>query len=347
MSTSVCQGLQSCLEPGFIEPIDKITPPPRSNISQSFPWPKKNPIISQENQTPFPQNKNPFSNKFGFDHEPENQTWNFTKILSSTNTKTEQEQEEKVYVHPLAKRSLSTLSTQSLEMCTEGLGSETGSNNGEFMADLSCGKQNNNQGIQRSRLKKQEQQGNFPPPLTLIGGSDGIQLRPHREGGRLVLKAVTFCRKSCFQAERVGGRLRLFSLSKENQELEHKHQVSPDSYNETELLKTNFTSEERQDSEKEEEDGNIRESVIDFVIRASSGIGATSLHISSLCVENEGLKTDSISDEIQNSEEGGGMGEMEITSEELPRRSSSRCKEEGPTNRGLQISWEPVWMAIS
>jgi hypothetical protein len=148
--------------------------------------------------------------------------WNFLQALNNNcnTTKAQDTENDKVYVHPLVNRSSSRLSEESLKMCTESLGSETGSavtesNNDEF-AFLSAVSYENGPNKQASKLhrfpvsKKMNHCRSFPPPLTSISGSNGVQVKPHREGGRLVLKAVTV--PSChalFHAERGDGRLRL------------------------------------------------------------------------------------------------------------------------------------------
>ncbi|GFZ13631.1 FANTASTIC four-like protein [Actinidia rufa] len=103
-------------------------------------------------------------------------------------------EKEKVYVHPLSRRSSSpTLSKKSLEMCTESLGCETGSDSSERSDEFS-----------------------LISSKTSISDSDCFRVRHHREGGRLVIKAVTISSSnSYFQAERVDGRLR-FCLVKCN-----------------------------------------------------------------------------------------------------------------------------------
>ncbi|GLT63987.1 hypothetical protein SLA2020_365080 [Shorea laevis] len=145
-------------------------------------------------------------------------SWNFLHSLNNNcNTSKSQDTEnEKVYVHPLVKRSSSKLSEESLKMCTESLGSETGSAVTESNDDEFAFLSENGPNKQDSKLhrfpvsKKMNHCPSFPPPLTSISGSKGVQVRPHREGGRLVLKAVTV--PSChplFHAERGDGRLRL------------------------------------------------------------------------------------------------------------------------------------------
>ncbi|PSR86067.1 Protein FANTASTIC FOUR like [Actinidia chinensis var. chinensis] len=200
MSSIVCQGLQSCLEPRFIEPhvLRAKLAPPKSNPSQEH---QENPQNEEEN------NKN---GELG--------SWSFIQSLTNSPQILQQaiDNTEKVYVHPLVKHSSSTLSKRSLDMCTESLGSETGSDINERSDEASAIslRSEKTHTIQRSKSrefgKKLARSRSFPPPLTSISGSNSIRVRPHREGGRLVIKAVTIASyDTYFQAKRGGGRLRL------------------------------------------------------------------------------------------------------------------------------------------
>ncbi|KAL6564346.1 hypothetical protein OROMI_015796 [Orobanche minor] len=143
---------------------------------------------------------------------PSKQSLSFLWQAEIENSKTEQ-----VYVHPLVKRSSSSLSTKSLEMCTESLGCETGNNIVPDYDDSSHhaflekrGFSKNNPAKNREFAKKVKKTNNFPPPLTSISGNEGVQVRTHREGGRLVIKAFSFpYGGNYFQAERDNGRLKL------------------------------------------------------------------------------------------------------------------------------------------
>ncbi|PIN07054.1 hypothetical protein CDL12_20382 [Handroanthus impetiginosus] len=129
------------------------------------------------------------------------------------------------YVHPMVKRSSSTLSEKSLEICTESLGSETGSEcfNSEILSD---GDEDEDE-EERQRVVQEELKENepfvdlnvakyrksparpFPPPLASIAGGDGaaIHMHSHRENGRLVLEAVSVPPRNYFHAQRGDGRL--------------------------------------------------------------------------------------------------------------------------------------------
>lgn len=153
--------------------------------------------------------------------ETNNNGFSFLNILenSSKNSKN-LDQNVDVYVHPMVKRSASALSSKSLEMCTESLGSETGSDvseNGDEFYQISLGERERIRESQRSKYRSFDRKiprNDFPPPLTSISGSDGtVKVKQHRENGRLVIKAVSFSNCSTnFQAERTNGRLKLTLL---------------------------------------------------------------------------------------------------------------------------------------
>ncbi|KAG6582283.1 Protein FANTASTIC FOUR 4, partial [Cucurbita argyrosperma subsp. sororia] len=85
------------------------------------------------------------------------------------------------YVHPLVKRSRSTLSEKSLALCTENLGNETGA---DFVEDAIFSDLKVERSPTRKRVKSNDNQGNkklFPPPLTTIAGVDSIRVRSYRE----------------------------------------------------------------------------------------------------------------------------------------------------------------------
>ncbi|XP_073271838.1 protein FAF-like, chloroplastic [Primulina huaijiensis] len=116
------------------------------------------------------------------------------------------------YVHPLVKRSSITLSEQSLDMCTECIGSETGSDGfcSEILSDVGQEevKELNSVGDFHLPNSRKAMATPLPPPLSFIS-SDGasIYMRSHRKNGRLILEAVSVPSRNCFQAHRGDGRL--------------------------------------------------------------------------------------------------------------------------------------------
>ncbi|GER24821.1 hypothetical protein STAS_00364 [Striga asiatica] len=173
------QTLMSCLDPLLFEPRDSLHPltPPKHALS--FPFPRQ---------------------------------------PSETDNKGSEQKTEEVYIHPLVRRSSSSLSTKSLEMCTESLGSETGNDTISDFDEFS-----RHYAFEKPSLlpakknldfaKKTKRSVDFPPPLTSISGDENVQVRAHRENGRLVIKAFNISSaRNFFRAERENGRLRLSLL---------------------------------------------------------------------------------------------------------------------------------------
>ncbi|KAL5995934.1 hypothetical protein ACLOJK_026007 [Asimina triloba] len=113
---------------------------------------------------------------------------------------------------PLPTRPRIRLSKRSLELCTENLGCETGTLDVfDESIPSSPSLTNSRSKPQLKKLEKtQPKKNDFPPPLTTMAGQDRIRLRPQREDGRLVLKAVAIPPpRTFFQSTRSDGRLRL------------------------------------------------------------------------------------------------------------------------------------------
>ncbi|KAL9318413.1 hypothetical protein ACSQ67_014930 [Phaseolus vulgaris] len=209
--SSVCQGLQSSVEPCLLEPrvLKLKLAPPGSNSNHSPP--SQCPSNTLEH-TPSHEHGNKSSEPVGCNN------WSFLQSLSNI-SHCKNPETEKVYVHPSVKRSSSMLSAKSLELCTESLGCETGSNASDDTDDMSLFslesspslRSNNtpivtNKNSESKRLNRGST-STFPPPLSSMGE---IRVRSHREDGRLILEAVTSSSpQPYFQAERGNGRLRL------------------------------------------------------------------------------------------------------------------------------------------
>lgn len=274
MSTSICQGLQSCLQPGVIEPrvLRLKLALPNSNLSLSTPWNKPDKLEGQDHHQNDDINEfhdvNKKKIKKGVDKNDNNDDMmkndglSFLQALTAKNdTGTEY-----VYVHPMVKRSASMLSAKSLEMCTESLGSETGSDTGDSSGDemsmLSAAATATVTARQRpgarevvlSPPKRLSCSRSFPPPLNSVSGSAGFHVRPHREDGRLVLKAVAVASSSgLFHAERADGRLTLRLMNNFNPKNEEEED------DEEEEVESEIESEEAYEEEDDDEEGNGEE----------------------------------------------------------------------------------------
>ncbi|XVE59675.1 hypothetical protein DITRI_Ditri05aG0065000 [Diplodiscus trichospermus] len=140
------------------------------------------------------------------------------------------------YIHPLVKRSASSLSEKSLRICTESLGSETGSDVFSSYAPSETGDMEEDK-EDDEELHQQKQEGvaqlssfdgeeprilkysydavkksahrSFPPPIPSLSLKDGasVHMKTHRDNGRLVLEAVSVTSQNNFLAQRQDGRL--------------------------------------------------------------------------------------------------------------------------------------------
>ncbi|PIA44831.1 hypothetical protein AQUCO_01700431v1 [Aquilegia coerulea] len=259
-TTTVCRvGLQSCLEPKLVEPLTLhltlASPKPNSpqHIIEVGDAPPLSDIESDNEELEVHEhieninNNSDTSTKKNSTSNGDFGGWSFIESL----TKEANEDKKTPYVHPLDKRSMSTLTNKSLELCTESLGSETGSDIGDendlYSSSSSDSESRKFPIRERSRfsrlLHKKAIRRSFPPPLTSISGSDYVQFTPHREGGRLVIKAVTIATApTCFQAERTNGRLRLHFKT---------------SYNSCSSSEEDTDDDEQQDKEDQEQDHHV------------------------------------------------------------------------------------------
>ncbi|KAL4602997.1 hypothetical protein ACB092_10G094100 [Castanea dentata] len=230
---------------------------------------------------------------------------------------------EKLYVDPLVKRCSLRLSEKSLEMCTESLGSETGSSviitetNKDHEISLISLVSTENNGPKKQKISKfsePKQRNNhhcrsFPPPLTSISGSSGVHVRPHREAGRLVLEAVPApsC-NSLFHAVRGDGRLRL--------QLVHNDQES--------------TEEDEEESEQVLEEQEVE---VEVQIQAAD----------KEVVEEDETEEAGEEEEEEEGEEGDRCTEILDDKDfgKLPR--PRRCKESGRGDRSE--TWRPLWIS--
>ncbi|KAK9984176.1 hypothetical protein SO802_033701 [Lithocarpus litseifolius] len=260
--------------------------------------------------------------------------WSFLQALTNnSHTANYGTKIEKLYVDPLVKRCSLRLSEKSLEMCTESLGSETGSSviitetNKDHEISLISLVSTEINGPKKQKIskfsepKKQNKHHcrSFPPPLTSISGSSGVHVRPHREAGRLVLEAVPAA--SCnnlFHAVRGDGRLRL--------QLVHNDQET--------------TEEDEEESEQVLEEEEEEEEVEVQIQSADKEV-----------VEEDETE-EAGEEEEEEEEEEGRIGEegdryTEILDDKdfgkLPQ--PRRCKESGRGDRSE--TWLPLWISTS
>ncbi|OMO77007.1 hypothetical protein COLO4_25412 [Corchorus olitorius] len=199
------------------------------------------------------------------------------------------------YIHPLVKRSASSLSEKSLEICTESLGSETGSDGFSSYppsetGDIEEEHKEEDQQLQQTQPQKPESlitsfdaeeprivkydvskklssNRSFPPPIPSLSSRDGASLRmkTHRDNGRLVLEAVSVPSQNNFLAQRQDGRLVLTfanttpSDEAESNEIDEAIYEVEEEVKGVEELEESFGEELENESEEEEEEEEMDE----------------------------------------------------------------------------------------
>ncbi|KAJ7954922.1 Fantastic four-like protein [Quillaja saponaria] len=222
---------------------------------------------------------------------------------------------------PLMKRSSMLLSERSLELCTENLGNETGTDITEDSIDSFSSLDSKGGNFLTSKQPKPHQvleakksnSKNFPPPLTTMRGSESLQVRPLREDGRLIMQAVKVPQSiTCFQAERSHGRLRLSLVEDCSPLFDYEEADIEDNEGCEKEFDVDMKEQRKEAGEEEEE--NFQDER-----------------------KNEVYEVEEINDNTLN------VG-AEIGIEKYERLS--RCKEGEHENNGL-LNWEPLWVATS
>ncbi|OMP09077.1 hypothetical protein COLO4_05832 [Corchorus olitorius] len=344
MATIVCrQGLQSCLESQLVEPraLRLKLSSARPHFSQPLELAIKSCFFDsnikevEEKCCHEEVSKKPDSlhDKHTFS-SPDMGGWSFLQLLANgSQSSKEVVEKESTYVHPLVKRSLSTLSEKSLELCTENLGNETGSDilEDSIFALSSSDSEGGNSPTRKQRKSRQllgAKKANFPPPLTTISGSESLRVRPHREDGRLVIRAVKAPSvNTLFHAERSNGRLRLCllkdstpSFDREEETADKESEVSSEGNKEEEFENDSNSCETEEEQEDDEGEG--------------GGGGEEEEEYTTAYLEEgtDGKRTDV---------------EAEMGIKKLQRPCRGRCKgSHEHENRGL-LNWEPFWVATS
>ncbi|CAA2995050.1 Hypothetical predicted protein [Olea europaea subsp. europaea] len=306
MSTIVCRNLVSCFEQSQHKETAslklQVAPPPPSSNTVDFSMLGSNDDIPEVKEN------------------LEITGWSSLQNLYSTSPKSAKENDTS-YIHPFEKKSPSE--KISLELCTENLGSETGTDT----SDCSIFS-NSYSSIQNAPEKPKQESRNFnkaaaenscrsfPPPLTTISGrSNSLQVRRHCESGRLIIEAVeTQIKPTYLQAERSDGRLRLCFFQ------------DCDTF-------------DPQTTHEEDEESDERDSELEDEMYESDAIDGEEL-------ENYEIETELEDDDVRI---GQGQGvDVEMGMEKFQRSCSiSLCKQSGHGNKGL-CNWKPaLGVAIS
>ncbi|GAB4843435.1 hypothetical protein Ancab_013397 [Ancistrocladus abbreviatus] len=322
MSTIVFKEFKSCHESHLTEPCSlslKLSSP-KLDFYQNLELPKESSILDSGVCS-----------------------WSCIKALcySSSNSLTEVKEKPEVYVPPVLKRTASVLSGKSLEMCTENLGSETGTDLIEFSVFPSTAPENSEslavREMRKSRQKveiKRAGQLDFPPPLTTISGLNTIHTETQRENGRLVIKAFSApARHSCMQAERSDGHLRLSILRDYSSDIDPEEEQYQEAENgvvcdrevkENEECEHPLSEGDEVEEEEEEEGGEEQKQHVE-------GGEGEKQETDEVCL---GRDTDGNNWDVGVKI---GMGEFQ---------RPSRCKEGGRPIKRL-TNWEAFWVATS
>ncbi|CAN4097683.1 unnamed protein product [Withania somnifera] len=263
MSTIVYQDLQSFSDSNIIKTttLKLKVPTPTTIVETTLPHPEN---ITSTNE----------------------KCWSSLRSLSTNYSK----EKENSYIHPLSKRPLSSsrLSEKSLALCTENLGSENGTDHiiGSSIFSFSSHESKTKQSPSSVRVESNynkvmtyntsESCRKFPPPLTTLRGSNAIQVRPLREGDRLVIKAVEAPKmRTYFHAERSNGRLRLCFLSLEcsASKFDLSETTNEEDKGELEVEHDLFEGEINNEEEEEEEENGMYMDGNGYDLEVEIGIG--------------------------------------------------------------------------
>uniref|UniRef100_A0A7C8ZHC9 FAF domain-containing protein n=1 Tax=Opuntia streptacantha TaxID=393608 RepID=A0A7C8ZHC9_OPUST len=193
--------------------------------SISNPWTKINP--------PNPIDHHSFTEIFGelhFKENPNNTTSYSSSQINRNGTQQGQEQEpepeeeekwrniSKFSPYHRRSESSSSMNSESLQLCTEGLGFESLDNLEDLDMDFQSKVREKVVDQRKGYLKKGENkkgkdQRGFPPPISSIGGNNvgkpWVCFESYKEDGRFILKEVRIPTQECLHACREHGRLRL------------------------------------------------------------------------------------------------------------------------------------------
>lgn len=128
--------------------------------------------------------------------------------------------------------SFASLSSESLQICTESLGSESSDeveedlNVNEVKEEKHLGSQDfHGRGLWRSRSLRE-----YPPPISCIGrsGKPEVSFQCYRNNGRLILKEIRIPKQDFLHAHREDGRLKLHFVQPAQEEEEDEEEYLDD-----------------------------------------------------------------------------------------------------------------------
>lgn len=180
-------------------------------------------------------------------HQP-----SFTEIFGELHFK------EPSYDGGCHKRSES-FSTESLQMCTEGLGVESSAGMVEDFEEKDGDSSRKNIPTELIRRTRVSGGGGFPPPISCIGkgGKPWVSFKPYRKDGRFMLKEVRIPTQDVLEACREDGRLKLHFVHQDDETLEENDDNNNDNEEEQEIE----DAEDLDDDSDEEKEENKAEAI--------------------------------------------------------------------------------------
>ncbi|XP_073300857.1 uncharacterized protein [Primulina huaijiensis] len=148
--------------------------------------------------------------------------------------------------------SFSSMNSESLSLCTEGLGSESSDDVEDLLGNEVSGNEWRNQEERRSVMKNTTENNNhwgefrrlricrrdIPPPISCIGrnGKPWVCFKSFREDGRFILKEVRIPTQEFLHACRENGRLRLRFVHSDDEILEEDEEEPTDEQDDGEAI---------------------------------------------------------------------------------------------------------------
>lgn len=169
------------------------------------------------------------------------------------------------------------MNSESLQLCTEGLGFESLDNledlkildfqNSSMREKVVCDRSRKEESYYNR--KKGKERGLFPPPISSIGGNNNVGKKPwvsfesYREDGRFILKEIRIPSQECLHACREDGRLRLSFVQQSDNEEEDGFESS-DKEDDGEEEEREREGMNHGDQEEEEEEKEVKLNLNDF-----------------------------------------------------------------------------------
>lgn len=182
----------------------------------------------------------------------------FSSIVLATSFQSTEDPFSPSLLPAVEKKPVKKMSLQSLQICTEILGSETGAD--DFSPDFPLEYPDDTERTTplKNRYSKRAPPKPLPPPLPSLNmDKNSLQIRPRRQNGRLTLEAVSLPPQEYLRAERRDGRLLIVLINKSNHyETEEDHNNKETEEEETEMVFNGLEEEEEEEIEehKKEDD---------------------------------------------------------------------------------------------